>query len=265
MGIEGAAIATVCGSISAVIVLFYQYFRAANVHEFSVSHSFRFDKVIMKKLLYFGYPAGLEMFLNFLAFSTMISLFHSQGDSVATASTIMFNWDLVSFIPLLGIEVAVTSLVGRYMGAGKPETAQHAAISAIKTGIFYSVVILGLFVFIPEVLVRVFSPDQPGEIFEKAVPIAVTMIQIASIYVLVEAVFVAMVGALRGAGDTHFTMITSVTAHWIFVPILYVSFKVFHFSAAFGWFLLVLFFLVFATIIILRFSSGKWKTIRVIG
>jgi MATE family multidrug resistance protein len=265
MGIEGAAIATVCGSISAVIVLFYQYLRPSNVHEFSVSTSYRFDKVIMKKLLYYGYPAGLEMFLNFLAFSTMISLFHSQGESVATASTIMFNWDLVSFIPLLGIEVAVTSLVGRYMGAGKPDIAQHAAISAIKTGIFYSIVILGLFVFIPEVLVRVFSPDQPGDIFEMAVPIAVTMIQIASIYVLVEAVFVAMVGALRGAGDTHFTMITSVTAHWIFVPILYVSFKVFHFSATFGWFLLVVFFLVFATIIIQRFRSGKWKAIRVIN
>jgi MATE family multidrug resistance protein len=205
------------------------------------------------------------MFLNFLAFSTMIALFHSQGESVATASTIMFNWDLVSFIPLIGLEVAVTSLVGRYMGAGKPDVAQHATMSAIKTGIFYSIAILALFVLVPEWLVRVFQPDVPGEVFENAVPIAVSMIKIAAIYVLAEAVFVAVVGALRGAGDTHFTMITSVTAHWIFVPLLYLSFHVFHQSAEVGWFLLVMFFMIFCTIMILRFRSGKWKKIKVIS
>jgi MATE family multidrug resistance protein len=52
----------------------------------------------MKKLFKFGYPAGVELFLNFFAFFIMLSLFHSQGNIAATASTIMFNWDLVSFI-----------------------------------------------------------------------------------------------------------------------------------------------------------------------
>jgi MATE family multidrug resistance protein len=69
-----------------------------NWHEYHVAaHSIRQDSY--HKLLYYGYPAGLELFLNFLAFTTMIFLFHSHGNVVATASTIMFNWDLVSFIP----------------------------------------------------------------------------------------------------------------------------------------------------------------------
>jgi MATE family multidrug resistance protein len=150
------------------------------------------------------------------------------------------------------------------MGAGKPDIAQHAAISAIKTGIFYSVIILALFVFIPEELVRVFHPEKQTAIFEEAVPIAVNMIRIAALYVLVEAVIVALVGALRGAGDTHFTMIVSVIAHWSFVPILYLSLNVFHLSVEFSWFLLVVFFLLFSTVLIFRFRSGKWKTIKVI-
>jgi MATE family multidrug resistance protein len=86
----------------------------------------------MKKLLYFGYPAGLEMFLNFLAFNMMVFLFHSQGGVVATASSIMFSWDLISFIPLLGIEIAVTSLVGRYIGAGKVDIAHRSAMSELR-------------------------------------------------------------------------------------------------------------------------------------
>lgn len=264
MGIRGAAIATISGAFSAMIILLVVYLGKANQREFAVWQTFRFHWGIMKKLLYYGSPAGVEMFLNFLAFSVMIALFHSQGQVVATASTILFNWDLVSFIPLIGIEIAVTSLTGRYMGANQPEVAHHAAISAVKSGIFYSSVILILFVFIPETLVRVFHPQMPSLVFDQAVPLAVKMIRIAALYVLAEAVMIALVGALRGAGDTHFTMLASVIIHWINLPILYLSLNVFRFSVSLSWLILVLFFLLFCFILIIRFRSGKWKKIRVI-
>lgn len=265
MGIKGAAIASITGSAGALVMLVFAYFRKSNVNEFDVATSFKFDVKIMKKLFKFGYPAGIELFLNFFAFFIMISLFHAQGDIAATASTIMFNWDLVSFIPLLGIEIAVTSLVGRYMGAGRPQVAHRAAISGVKTGIFYSIIILILFVFIPEILVRVFAPEVFSSTFEAAVPVASNMIRIATLYVLAEAVMVALVGALRGAGDTFFTMMASVVAHWLFVPILYISFNVFNLSVEWSWFLLVVFFLSFCSVLYFRFKSGKWKSIKVIG
>ena len=91
MGVKGAAIATVSGGFVAVVILLIAYLGHTNRAEFFVMESFRFNRVIMKKLVYFGSPAGIEMFLNFLAFSTMIALFHAQGDVVATASTIMFK------------------------------------------------------------------------------------------------------------------------------------------------------------------------------
>jgi multidrug resistance protein, MATE family len=263
MGISGAAIATVTSSGCACGVLLVAYLGRVNRTDFGVMRSFHIDMPLMKKLFYYGYPAGLEFFLNLMAFSFMISIFHSQGRVVATATTILFNWDFVSFIPLIGIEIGVTSLVGRYMGADDPETAQRSAISGIKTGILYSAVILLLFVLIPESLVRVFSPGHASAEFEAAVPLASTMLRIASLYVLLEAILVAVIGALRGAGDTHFTMIASVTAHWTFVPILYCSFNIFNFSAVTGWILLVVFFFVFCAVFFARFRSGKWKRIRV--
>lgn len=264
MGISGAAIATVSGSVVAVIILLIAYCSKQNFREFYIDKSFHFSSEIMKKLLYYGSPAGFEMLLNFIAFFFMIALFQSRGDVESTATTIMFNWDLVSFIPLIGIETSVTSLVGRYMGAGKPHFAHRAALSGIKTGIFYSVLILILFIFIPKSLVLVFQPDIDSIIFEKALPIAVNMIQIASLYVLAETVIVAIVGALRGAGDTHFTMIASVAAHWTFVPVLYLCLHVFKLSVPFSWFTLVVFFLIFTLVLVKRFKSGKWKKIKVV-
>jgi multidrug resistance protein, MATE family len=264
MGIRGAAFATVIGSITGLCLLTMVYFGRYNRENFDIMKSFKFNKVVMRKLLYFGYPAGLELFLNFLGFTVIIFMFHSRGDEVATATTIMFSWDMATFIPLLGIEIAVTSLVGRYMGAGDPETAHRAAMSGIKTGIFYSVVVLILFVFIPEKLAMVFRPQTHSLIFDQALPIATSMIRIATLYVLAEAMMVALVGALRGAGDTHWTMIASVTFHWTFIPLLWVMFHVFNASAVMGWLALVILFLVFCVALYLRYRGGKWKKMRVI-
>jgi MATE family multidrug resistance protein len=60
----------------------------------------------MSTLLRFGYPVGIEMFLNLLAFDVIVLVFHSAGAIAATAATIMYNWDMVSFVPLIGIEIA---------------------------------------------------------------------------------------------------------------------------------------------------------------
>ncbi len=264
MGIRGAAIATVAGSLTGLCVLIAVYLGRFNRENFGIMSSFKFNWTVMRKLLYFGYPAGLELFLNFLGFTVIIFMFHSRGNEVATATTIMFSWDLATFIPLLGIEIAVTSLVGRYMGAGDPETAHRAAMSGIKTGIYYSVVVLVLFVFIPGKLAMVFRPQTHSQVFEHALPIATSMIRIASLYVLAEAMMVALVGALRGAGDTHWTMIASVTFHWTFIPLLWIMFNVFNASALMGWLALVILFLFFCFALYLRYRSGKWKKMRVI-
>ena len=118
----------------------------------------------MRKLLRFGYPAGVELFLNLLAFTSMILLFHSHGLATATAVTIVFNWDMVSFVPLL-IQIGVVSLVGRYMGAGRPRIAERVTRSGLKMGWSYSSVILVLFVGFPEQLVAVFQPGGQDPIF----------------------------------------------------------------------------------------------------
>jgi MATE family multidrug resistance protein len=264
MGVKGAAYATIIGSICGMLILVFSYVGRKNRIDFNIDSAFHFDLKVMRKLLYFGYPAGLEFFLNFLAFNTLVLLFDSKGDVVATASTIMFSWDLISFIPLIGIEIGVTSLVGRYMGAGDPKTAHHAAMSGIKIGLYYSTIILVLFLLIPGLLVKVFHPEVPAEIFSHAVPIAKSMIRLASLYVLLEAVVIAIIGALRGAGDTHFTMLLSVTVHWCMLPVVYVLMNVLNMSAVAGWMGLIIFFLIFCCVLLLRYRSGKWKSIKVV-
>ena len=76
----------------------------------------------MGTLCRFGYPAGAEMFLNLLAFNGIVLTFHSHGPATATAVTVMFNWSMVSFVPLIGVQIGVMSLMGRYIGTASART-----------------------------------------------------------------------------------------------------------------------------------------------
>lgn len=264
MGIRGAAYGTILGGAIGLTVLVVAYLWPANRRAFAVGRSLRFDREAMGKLLRFGYPAGLEFFLNVLAFAGIVLVFHARGPVAATATTIMFNWDMISFVPLVGVQIGVMSLVGRYMGAGDPDTAHRATMSGLRLSWIYSSVILVLFLLFPRALVNVFAPDGPDDVFVQAMPTAVFMVRFASIYVMVDAAVVVFSGALRGAGDTFWAMCISVGLHWALLPILAAMLHVLDMSPESAWVTLVVTFLGFSCLFYLRYRSGRWRTIRVV-
>jgi MATE family multidrug resistance protein len=150
------------------------------------------------------------------------------------------------------------------MGMRDPDTAHKAAMSGFKMGLMYSSVILLLFMFFPENLADVFRPVSEAGIFLQARSSAVFMIRMASFYVLVEAMMVIFIGALRGAGDTFWTMCLSVSMHWVLVPVLAVLLKVLHLPIETGWTALVMIFFAFSYLVYLRYKQGRWSTIEIV-
>jgi len=264
LGIRGAALGTITGGICGVIILTAAYFGPKNSRQYNVIHSFRFNPDIMKRLLKFGYPAGVEFLLNLLAFNAMILIFHSQGLATATAVTILFNWDMVSFVPLVGVGIGVTSLVGRYMGASNPDSAHRATMSGLKSGWVYSAVMLVLFIGFPGFMVEIFRPNQASEVFEAAAPIALFLMRTVAVYVMIEAVIIVFSSALRGAGDTFWTMCISVSLHWLLVPVAYIMLNVFGTSPQAAWLAVIGVFIAFTFLFYLRYRAGKWRSIKVV-
>ena len=264
LGIRGAAYGTIIGSAAGIAVMLWKYLSKENRQEYGIMKSFHFDKKAMGELLRFGYPAGIELLLNLLAFNILIMIFHSHSLATATAVTIVFNWDMVSFIPLLGIGISVTSLVGRYMGMRKPDIAHRCVMSGLKMALVYSFFIIILFVGFTEILVNIFKPANSSDIFNQAFPTAIFMLRMAAVYVLVDAMIIILIGALRGAGDSFWAMALSVSMHWTLVPVLYFMLKLKDFSPQQGWVAVVMIFLVFSSFIYLRYHGGKWKLIKMV-
>jgi MATE family multidrug resistance protein len=167
-------------------------------------------------------------------------------------------------VPLLGIQIGVVSLVGRYQGAGRPDIAERATRSGLKMACSYSLAILVLFVSLPTELVAVFEPRQASAIFSQAAPLATSMLRLAAFYVLADAVIVVFSGALRGAGDTLWAMCASVSMHWLLVPVLALFLKVLALPPLPAWRAIVAFILIFSGVFYLRYRSGKWKSLAVV-
>ncbi|MHC4252817.1 MAG: MATE family efflux transporter, partial [Planctomycetota bacterium] len=178
--------------------------------------------------------------------------------------TITFNWDLVSFIPLMGVGIGVTSLVGRYMGAGKPDTAHRVTMSGLKVATLYSVVGFTAFCLFPGPLVSVFRPGEGGEVFAEAFPLAVFMLRLVAVYVFADAVAHVFGSALRGAGDTFWTMVISVSGHWALALGAIVLIRVARVTPRTAWGSIVVMVVGLGLAFYLRYRSGRWRSMRVV-
>ena len=264
MGMIGAAYGSILASFLGLVVLLIEYF-SPRYSEYAIGKSFVFDAVLMKKLLRFGTSPGVEMFLNIFAFTAMVFIFQSVSPMVATASSIVFNWDMVAYVPLIGIEIGVTSLVGRYMGMGLPDIAARATKSGIYFGLIYSAILFVLFIGFPEELIRLFKPAGDEALFEQAVPTAVNMLRLISLYVAASVLTLAYVGALRGAGDTLWAMVLTVSLHWAFLPVVYIILHVLHWPAEAAWLSVIVIFYLFIILLVRRYRQGKWRELRIVS
>ncbi len=263
LGLTGAALGANFGSFSALLVLLIAFVRPEYRRDFATHRAFGVDGDTIRTLLRFGLPAGLEMFLNTSAFNVFIQFMHSYGPGVAASVTIAFNWDIVAFIPMLGMSFAVTSLVGQYVGARDPEMARRATALALRVAWVYAGAIAVLFVAATPVLVGVFASGFDAGSGEVA-RLARTLVRLAAIYILADAAHLVFAGALRGAGDTRWVMAISVGLHWSFAPLAVVLIRVFAArpTAVFGTF--VVFVVLLGVGMFVRFSGGAWRRIRLL-
>jgi len=264
LGMRGAAYGMAIGGAVSVLLLGWTYFAADLRREFGTGTGLRLDGPTLGRLLRFGLPAGTEFFLNMTAFNLFVQFMHSYGRDVAAAVTITFNWDMVAFVPLIGVSIAATSLVGRYMGAGRPDLAERSAYSGLKATLLYTGVTFLLFLAVPELLARPFMPRLQGEDYHAVMPQTVFMIRMASVYLLSDALMLVFGGALRGAGDTRWVMRVSVTCHWLFTSTSWVLVKVLRVRPEVAWIVFVALVSLTGAIFYARFRGGRWKALRII-
>jgi len=261
-GIKGAAWGTLIASFVIFLILAFQfllnqewklYYKAivAKTEKF-------FDAQTAKQLLHLGSPAGMEQFLNIFAFNIFIQFMHSYGANTAASITIALNYDLISFIPLSGIGIAVSAMVGQRLGAKQMKAAEETVFLALRLSLSYALLMAALFLFGAPHLARLFAKGLDADSLE-IVDTASTMLRLASLYLLGDACQVVFMGALRGAGDTRFIMLVSGGLYYLMAGGSIFFVKVLHLNPLLVWIWFIAFLLTLALCGILRYKRGNWR------
>jgi len=212
----------------------------------------------IRRVLQIGYPAAAEQLLMQFGFFLYLLFAARYGTDAVAAYFIGVRILALSFLPGFGFAAAAAALVGQNLGAGLPQRAQtagwHAAWMSVAlmstTGIVISVFaeeIAHLFVDTPAVVAG-----------------TVSFIYMLAISQPLMAMDFTIGGALRGAGDTRFPLLTVLIAFYgcrLGMSFLVVS--VLHLSLAWLWAALIGDYVARAALKAWRFRRGDWQTISV--
>jgi MATE family multidrug resistance protein len=257
LGIVGAGISTVVSTILALGLFVVFYLHKEHREKFAVLKSFRLDMKILRRFWRLGFPSGLELFLNVAAFNLFLLMFQSYGIAEGAAAAIVFNWDILSFVPMIGLHLGVISMVGRFVGARDMARVNEVMTAAFAVALTYGVVLATLYITFRYPLVDVFAP--PTGDFSAIRQLSAWMMIGLSSYVLADAVILVSGGILRGAGDTRWLMVASVALHWLMLVAQFFIIHVFRLSPKASWIALVAMILAIAVVYAWRLRQGHWR------
>jgi len=265
MGIHGAALGTLLASLTVTVLLFLKFLSYSHFKEYVDRNALRYQPKMIKLLLRFGVPTGVDNMLATTAFTVAILSFHGFGPNVAAALTVVMNWDLCAFLPMLGIQIGVITLVSQCLGKGDKQEAERAAYSGFKIGCCYLFFLISCFLIIPQFLIGVFTPANQGIDYSDVIRIAIPMLRSAGFYLFFDSINIVFSGALRGGGDTIIAMIIGILYRWLLASILLFTIHVLQWPMMYCWYSWGGFSCVGALAIYLRFRTEHWKHFNILG
>jgi MATE family multidrug resistance protein len=224
MGLEGAAIGTVLGWATGLAVFAGLFLGSRSNRRYRTRRTAALQPALCGDILHIGWPAGLSLSLEVMAWSVFNSVLVAYfGQIHKAASGAVVRYLHMSFMPAIGVGVAATALVGRYIGAGRPDLARRRAHGALLLAVAYMSVCGLAFYLFRYPLVRLFAtfPDiegltaaQQAAMEAEVIRVGATVMICAAVFQAFDAVGIVYIGALRGAGDTLIPMLITFGLSW---------------------------------------------------
>ena len=260
LGIEGAALATVLGTVVSSIMSVLSVWKKDNFVSipYIMQEKIRPAMEAMGSIVKVGYSVFAEQVLMRIGFMLTAIIAADQGTSAMAAHQVGMNIMGLSFSFGDGLQATAVALIGYSLGAKQPEQAKAYGRTCRLIGAIISVLLAITYFFGARWLMELFFRE------EEIVEIGISIMHVIIFVVVLQISQVIYMGCLRGAGDTLYTAIAST----ISVTIVRTLGSYF-FGYVMGMGIIGIWFgvladqlsrFVFATI---RFKQGKWIYIKI--
>jgi MATE family multidrug resistance protein len=266
MGLAGAAWTTVFGTWLKAFIYMALPLQSCHLRQFGIISGIRWDSELVRRILYFGWPSGFQMLLDVTGFTIFIFMIGDLGEVAKQATSLAFSISSVAFMPIYGLHIAASVLVGERLGEDRDDLAARATFTTLQVSWLYMAAISLLYAFLPDLFLQGFfvAGEQPLADRDAVRTLTATLLMFVAGYNLLDATQMILVGALKGAGDTQFISGVSFVLATLLGAFSYLSVKVWNLDVYGCWTLIVFWCLIAAVTYVLRFWRGKWRAMRVI-
>lgn len=257
-GVYGAGFATSFSRLIGCALSLWVIFNGKSLLHISLKDKFvpRFD--LIQRIVKVGMPAMLEqlvMRFGNIAFTKVVS---GLGTLTYASHQIAMNIVSLSFTPGQGFGMAATSLVGRSLGKKRPDDADLYGWETRRVGMYVAGTMAVIFFFGGNLIAALYTKD-PFVIQRSASALKI----IALVQVFQSTQFI-LAGALRGAGDTRWPLISTfigVAGVRVALALLFVN--VLHWGLIGAWCAMAVDQTTRSMVIFFRYKSKRWQAVKV--
>jgi MATE family multidrug resistance protein len=266
LGILGAGIATIIGWSVSALIMARLIFTRKNDEMYHVRRGFPFEWDMFRRLMRFGLPSGANLFMELIAVTWFAFAVGAFGTVALAASNIVFALNSLVFVPMLGLNIAVASLVGQAMGRGRPDEAERVTMNTLHLAFAYMLPLAAFLALAAGPLMDIFAPgDLSPQDFVPVRELGVMLLYFIAVYTVVDAGNIVFFGALKGAGDTLGVMYL-LSGGLVFLVILPIAaLKYLGLASVISyWVVFTVYIMLLAGGAVIRFYRRSWHKIQVV-
>lgn len=265
LGVRGAALATVASGVLAFTIYLVLIARPEYRERYHTFSGWRLEPDLFRRLLHFGVPHGLQLFLDVAGFAAFVMVVGKLGTAALAATNIAFNINTLAFMPMIGFGTAVSILVGQRLGEERVDLAERSTYSAFHLTFAYMAAVAVLYVAVPDMFLAPFAAQSDPADFDAIRQAARVLLRFVAAYSVFDTMNVIFASALKGAGDTRFVLrMILVASGLLFIVPTYVAVVHLGMGLCAAWTIASVYISVLGLSFLFRFLGGAWRRMRVI-
>jgi putative MATE family efflux protein len=158
-GVRGAAFATIISQIAMVAsYLFIIFVKKSTYISFNI-RNLSLDNYIISKIFQIGIPSSLSMLIISFGQVVMNKILVNYSTEAVAAYQIVSRLDMLLFMPILGIAISLTTIVGMFYGAKEYKKLLSVVYYGINRAVIITTISIILFFILAKNILPIFSSN----------------------------------------------------------------------------------------------------------
>lgn len=164
---------------------------------------------VIGELLYVGLPIGIAIFVEVTLFTLISLLIASLGEITVAAHQVALNYTSLLFMLPLSLAMALTVRVGNTLGQNRLQAARMVAWNGVLISVVVALFNSAMVWLTADAVISLYTHDQGVK------ALTLSLVGLAMLYQVSDALQVNLAGALRGYKDTRVVMLITMLAYWL--------------------------------------------------